>query len=199
MVDQLLGGLFGGQDDEDDDRRRGRARDFVSRYEQGAPNEGYDDDEVIQNYRSVERNMSDDDFEEAATGAFGRMSSQDRGQMRDMMQKRAGGRVSVQSDDPRELARAASKYRREESGGGGLLSMRRRPDERGPRRRRRRRRRHAGQPDGKGGPGRRRRDGHEEDGRPLATQAHTSDGSRIDRRGAPDRVPRVRACGARSG
>ncbi len=27
MVDQLLGGLFGGQDD--DDRRRARARDFV--------------------------------------------------------------------------------------------------------------------------------------------------------------------------
>lgn len=123
MVDQLLGGLFGGQDDEDDDRRRGRARDFVSRYEQGAPHEGYDDDEVIQNYRSVERHMSDDDFEEAATGAFGRMSAQDRTQMRDMMQQRGGGRVAVQSDDPRELARAASRYRREESGGGGLLSM----------------------------------------------------------------------------
>lgn len=123
MVDQLLGGLFGGQDDDDDDRRRGRATDFVSRYEQGPPHEGYDDHEVIQNYRSVERNMSPQDFEEAASGAFGRMTPQHRQQMRDTMQQRSGGRINVESDDPRELARAASRYRQEDSSGGGLLSM----------------------------------------------------------------------------
>ena len=36
MVDQLLGGLFGGQDDDDDEGRRRRATDFVDRYERGA-------------------------------------------------------------------------------------------------------------------------------------------------------------------
>jgi len=123
MVDQLLGGLFGGQDDDDDDRRRNRARDFVSRYEQGSPHEGYDDDEVIHNYRTAEQMMSHEDFEEAATGAFGRMSPSDRQQMREMMRQRTGGRYSVDSDDPRELARAAARYRQEDSSGGGLLSM----------------------------------------------------------------------------
>ena len=53
MVDQLLGGLFGGQDDDDDDVRRRRATDFVDRYEHGAPYDGINDDEVIQNYRAT--------------------------------------------------------------------------------------------------------------------------------------------------
>jgi len=121
MVDQLLGGLFGGADDDDDDRRTGRARDFVSRYEQGAPHEGYDDDEVIQNYRAMERRMSPQDFEEAASQAFGRMSPEDRRQYRQMMRERSGGRLDPGSDDPRELARASSRYRQEDSG--GLLGM----------------------------------------------------------------------------
>ena len=33
MVDQLLGGLFGAKDDDDEPTRRGRARDYVDRYD----------------------------------------------------------------------------------------------------------------------------------------------------------------------
>ena len=105
MVDQLLGGLFGGNDQDDDNVRSTRARDFVSRYEQGAPHEGYDDHEVVQNYRAMDRRMSEDD----------------RRQYRRMMRERTGGRFEPQSEDPRELARATSRYRQEESG--GLLGM----------------------------------------------------------------------------
>ena len=123
MVDQLLGGLFGGQDDDDDDRRRGRARDFVSRYEQGPPHEGYDDDEVVRNYRSVASRLSPQEYEEAAAEAFGRMPSEHRREMRRTMRDRSGGRFNVDSDDPRDLARAAARYRQEDADGGGLLSM----------------------------------------------------------------------------
>lgn len=121
MVDQLLGGLFGGADDEDDNRRQTRARDFVSRYEQGPPHQGYDDDEVVHNYRAMDQRMSPQDFEEAATESFGRMSQDDRKQYRQMMRDRTGGRFEPGSEDPRELARTTSRYRQEESG--GLLSM----------------------------------------------------------------------------
>lgn len=121
MVDQLLGGLFGGADDDDDNRRQGRARDFVNRYEQGAPHEGYDDDEVVTNFRAVDRNLSQSDFEDAAEQSFGRMSPDDRKQYRRMMKERSGGRFEPGSDDPRELARTTSRYRQEESG--GLLGM----------------------------------------------------------------------------
>ena len=123
MVDQLLGGLFGSQDDDDDDRRRSRARDFVSRFEQGAPHEGYDDDEVIQNYRSVAGRLSPEEYEEAASEAFGRLSPQERRQLAELMQQRSGGRFAVQTDDPRDLARATSRFRQQDSDGGGLASL----------------------------------------------------------------------------
>jgi hypothetical protein len=58
MVDQLLGGLFGGQDDEDEPVRRQRATDFIQRYERGAPYDSIGDDEVIQNYQTVAGRLS---------------------------------------------------------------------------------------------------------------------------------------------
>ena len=123
MVDQLLGGLFGGQDDDDDDRRRSRARDFVSRYEQGPPHEGYDDDEVFRNYRSVAGRLSPQEYEEAAADAFGRMPPEHRRELRQRMRERSGGRYDPEHDDPRDLARAAARYRQEDPDGGDLLSM----------------------------------------------------------------------------
>ena len=123
MVDQLLGGLFGGQDDDDDDVRRSRARDFVSRYEQGPPHEGYSDEEVLRNYRTVSRRLSPQEYEEAASEAFGRMSPDERRQFRRMMKERSGGRFNVDSDDPRDLARTTSRFQQEDSGGGGLASL----------------------------------------------------------------------------
>ena len=127
MVDQLLGGLFGGQDNDDDDNRRSRARDFVSRYEQGAPHEGYDDDEVFQNYRSVSSRLSPQEYEEAASEAFSRMDPDQRRQMKRMMRERGGMQGGMQfdddNDDPRELARMTSRFREQDQGGGGLASL----------------------------------------------------------------------------
>jgi len=117
-MDQLLGGLFGGQDDDDDDRRQTRAKDFVNRYETGSPTEGYDADEAAQNYRSVADRLSPEEYEDAAAQAFGRLSPQERSQLGQMMQQQGGGRFpGVTGDDPRDLARATSRFRQQEPGG----------------------------------------------------------------------------------
>jgi hypothetical protein len=116
-VDQLLGGLFGGQDD-DDDRRRGRAQDFVGRYEQGPPYEGISDEEAYHNYRQVAGRLPPQEYEESAAEAFQRMSPQERMQFAQMLQQRAGDQVvGFQGDDPRQLARATSQYRQQDPGG----------------------------------------------------------------------------------
>ena len=117
-MDQLLGGLFGGQDDDDDDRRRGRAQDFVSRYEQGPPWEGIEPDEAYHNYRQVAGRLSPQEYEASAAEAFQRLSPQDRVQFAQMLQQRGGGQFAgFQGDDPRELARATSRYRQQDPGG----------------------------------------------------------------------------------
>jgi hypothetical protein len=67
IVDQLLGGLFGSNDDDEPTRRR-RARDYVDRYERGV----YDqigDDEVLQNSRTATAQLSPDEYYSAATDA----------------------------------------------------------------------------------------------------------------------------------
>ena len=123
MVDQLLGGLFGGQDDDDEGRRR-RASDFVDRYEQGPPYEGIGDDEVIQNYRATAGRLSPQEYEEAAAEAFSRLSPEERRELRRRLrQQRRAERLDDDDDDPRTMARELSQYRQQGSDDplGGLL------------------------------------------------------------------------------
>jgi hypothetical protein len=128
MVDQLLGGLFGGQDDDDDDVRRGRATDFVDRYERGAPYDGINDDEVIQNYRATAGRLSPQEYEEAAAESFGRLSREERRELRRRMRQQRGGQIDADDDDdPRTMARELSQYRQQQQQGddplGGLGGM----------------------------------------------------------------------------
>ena len=75
LLDQLLSG---GQD-------KDRFDDFARRYDQGRPDEGYDDDEVGGHYRSVDREVDDDTYRTSARQAFERMGPGERGQFRDMV------------------------------------------------------------------------------------------------------------------
>ena len=124
-MDQLIGGLFGGQDNDDDVRRRSHAQDFVSRYETGLPHEGYSDEEAVHNYRQVAGRLSPQQYEEAAAETFGRMSKDERRQLRQEMKQRGGGQFGFDNDndDPRELARAAAQYRQQDASGGGLAGL----------------------------------------------------------------------------
>ncbi len=122
MVDQLLGGLFGAQDDDDDDRRRGRARDFVDRYERGA----YDqmgDDEVIHNYRTAASRLSPDEYQRAAADALRQMDPEQRKELRREMRRRSRDRFDASDDSPEELARAMRRADEEDQGGGGLAGL----------------------------------------------------------------------------
>lgn len=53
-------------------------KDFLNRFEEGNPWEGYDDDEVLNRYGEVSHRVSSSDYEQAARDAFGRLSKADR-------------------------------------------------------------------------------------------------------------------------
>lgn len=126
MVDNMLGGLFGGPDD---DRVRSQAKDFVSRYEQGAPHEGYGRDEVLDNFRRASQAVGDDDMRDAAREAFRRMSPEQRREYKRAMRQRGarGFDRDDDGDDPEVLAQATQTFMKErpaqaqDAGGGGLF------------------------------------------------------------------------------
>jgi hypothetical protein len=64
-------------------------RDFVNRYEQGSPHEGYSDDEVVNRYQQVSRQIPQDVYQDSAQEAFSRMSPQERMQYGQYMQQQA--------------------------------------------------------------------------------------------------------------
>jgi len=126
MVDQLLGGLFGGQPDEDPPRRRQRANDFIQRYEQGPPWSGMNDDEVLHNYQTMAGQLSPQEYEQAAAEAFARLSPEERRALRRRLREQRRGQVGGDdNDDPRVLAREVAQSRQQ--GGddplGGLFSI----------------------------------------------------------------------------
>lgn len=122
-MEQMLSGLFGGNDDDDNDRRQRHASDFVQRYETGLPHEGYSDEEALHNYRQMASRLSPQEYEEAAGATFGRLSKEERRELRREMKQRSGGRFAIDSDDPHEMARAAAQYHQQDQGGGGLAGL----------------------------------------------------------------------------
>lgn len=51
---------------------------FVNRYEQGSPSEGYSDQEVYDRYQNVSKRLPPDLYQESAQEAFSRMTPQER-------------------------------------------------------------------------------------------------------------------------
>ena len=113
-MDSILSDLFGGEDDD----RRHRARDFVSRYEQGPIDQGYSDEEAYENFQRVSQRMDPDTMERAAEQAFSRMDPSQRAQFAQYLQQRGGYQMSGgMQDDPRQLAGMVSRIQREQPGG----------------------------------------------------------------------------------
>jgi hypothetical protein len=125
MVDQLLGGLFGAQEQEDEPTRRRRARDFVDRHERGAHDQ-MSDAEVLQNYRAATSKLSPEEFRQVAKDAFSQMSPEQRREMKRYMRQQGRGRVNLPEDDddsPDVLAKAAQQAQQQDQGDGGLLGF----------------------------------------------------------------------------
>ena len=79
FLDELLSG---GQRQKD-------YRDFVSRYDQGHPSEGYSDQEVLDRYRDVAEAVPPDQYSQAAQDALARLSPEERASLVKTLQQRA--------------------------------------------------------------------------------------------------------------
>ena len=79
ILDELLAG---GQ-------RQKEYSDFVNRYEQGHPSEGYSDQEVLNRYGEVSHAVSPDQYAQAAQEALSKLSPEERAAFVKMLQARA--------------------------------------------------------------------------------------------------------------
>lgn len=64
-------------------------QDFVNRYQQGAPAEGYSDQEVANRYQQVAPQLPQQDYIQAAEAAFERMSPDERSKFGQFLQQQA--------------------------------------------------------------------------------------------------------------
>jgi len=122
LLDQLAGG--GGA--------TSQFTDFISRYQQGAPHEGLDDQETLDRYNDVAGEVDPDTYESAAQESFSRMDPDSRGQFASMLHERASAQgydtgYDGQSNDPQSLARMTRQVHSQSPdllgsllGGGGL-------------------------------------------------------------------------------
>ena len=99
ILDELLGG---GQRQKD-------YKDFVDRYEQGDPSEGYSDQEVLKRYGEVSHAVPPDQYAQAAQEALSKLSPEDRAEFLKMLQERAAARgVTLPgkvASDPKDLGK----------------------------------------------------------------------------------------------
>ena len=82
ILDELLGG---GQTQKD-------YRDFINRYEQGAPSEGYSDQEVLERYGEVSHAVPPDQYAQAAQEALAKLSPEERAAFLKMLLERAAAK-----------------------------------------------------------------------------------------------------------
>jgi acyl-CoA reductase-like NAD-dependent aldehyde dehydrogenase len=113
-------------------------RDFVKRYEQGDPSEGYSDQEVLKRYGEVSHAVPPDQYARAAQEALGKLSPEERAAFVKMLQERAAARGmplsrAVQSE-PTELGQILANLHqrpgqlRDMLGGGDVQSRGQAPE-----------------------------------------------------------------------
>jgi hypothetical protein len=82
-------------------------KDFVNRYEQGDPSEGYSDQEVLKRYGEVSHAVPPDQYAQAAQEALSKLSPEERAEFLAMLQERAAARgvklPGKVASDPKDL------------------------------------------------------------------------------------------------
>jgi hypothetical protein len=111
--------------------KRQEFEDFVSRFDDGPPDQGYTGEEAAARHDEVASNLSDDDYELSAKEAYERLAPDQRRQLAKMI--RQGGKQQnvdlgeFDSDDddrdadPEQLARMTRKVKQQQPGGIGAL------------------------------------------------------------------------------
>jgi hypothetical protein len=106
ILDELLAG---GQ-------RQKEYSDFVDRYEQGAPSQGYSDQEVLKRYGEVSHAVPPDQYAQAAQEALSKLSPEERAEFVKMLQDRAAARgVTLPgkvAPEPKELGQVLTDLHR---------------------------------------------------------------------------------------
>jgi hypothetical protein len=64
-------------------------QDFVNRYDQGHPSEGYSDQEVLDRYRQVAPQLAPEQYQQAAMASLSRLSAQERMQFGQYLMQQA--------------------------------------------------------------------------------------------------------------
>jgi hypothetical protein len=110
-----LGALLGNQ------QQQQELQGFVQRYQQGAPSEGYTDQEVANRYQQIAPQLPPNLYQQAAQQSFGRMSPQERNQFGQMVQQQAmqqGINLPGQYNygDPNALAQMATQVHQQQPG-----------------------------------------------------------------------------------
>lgn len=116
----FLESIFGGNKEVEKDYR-----DFVKRYEQGSPSEGYSDQEVYDRYQNVSRQLPPDVYQESAEEAFSRMTPQERTQFGRYLQQQTRQQnlnfpdlnqdgIDDRLQDPRYLAQATGRIHQQQ-------------------------------------------------------------------------------------
>ncbi len=97
ILDELLAG----------GKRQNEYNDFVNRYEQGAPSEGYSDQEVLKRYSEVAHAVAPDHYAQAAEEALSKLSPAERAALVKMLQDQAAARgvtlPPTVAPEPKEL------------------------------------------------------------------------------------------------
>jgi hypothetical protein len=81
-MEQILNSVLGSQQQKQD------FSDFVNRYQNGHPSEGYSDGEVADRYQQVASHLPADQFTKAAEQSFNRLSPQERKQFVQWLKQR---------------------------------------------------------------------------------------------------------------
>jgi hypothetical protein len=103
---------------------RRRVEDFVSRYQQGAPADGIDEQEALEHHQRLASESSPEQYEQAARAAFSRLGPEERAQLSQQFQAAAqacgldtegvlGGAVGEMAE-PDKLARLAGQFQRQQ-------------------------------------------------------------------------------------
>ena len=79
----LLQSMFGAP------QQRQEYQDFVRRYDQGHPSEGYSDQETVNRYQQVAPHLPPDTYQQSAQEAFERLSPEEREEFARWLQSRA--------------------------------------------------------------------------------------------------------------
>jgi hypothetical protein len=94
-MDSVLKGLFGGGEFESDENVN-KAKDFINRYEEGDPSEGYSRDEALEYFQRATKGADQDQINRATQRAVEKLSPAQREDFAKMMQDRMSGQVDRQ-------------------------------------------------------------------------------------------------------